>query len=163
MTSPYSHRFVPTLKTPTKQTGGRSPSLIKIVLTAGAVTLGFEVAQQFLARSYYRHAWKVYMQKKKSGQLSVLESFRTSSPAELRSQWMPKFYKAMGGDVVFWLLKNPRYIPHDMRAYICIASLWISLRPEDRKKFKSRDEFYDFCKELGGSIRDLLIKREGKL
>ncbi|MCP1245997.1 hypothetical protein NKW54_08595 [Acetobacter cerevisiae] len=158
MTSPYSHRFVPTLKTPTKQTGGRSPSLIKIVLTAGAVTLGFEVAQQFLARAYVNHKWKVYRQKDRPGEL-----FSCVNQSDLRSEWMCRFFEAIGGDKFLWLLKNPRWLLNDMRCYFYRGSLWISIPPAGRKKFKSREEFYDFCTELGKYIGDLLRKREEKL
>lgn len=146
-----------------KHAAGPFPALIKTVLTAGAVAIGFEVAQQATARAYYLHAWRAYHQKKKSGKIPVFTPFQTSPSGELRSQWAVKLYEAMGGDHAFCLLKNPRSIPHNVRACIFRTSLWIFLLPTEREKFKSREEFYDFCIEVGGSIGALLITRRSKL
>ncbi|MCG0998169.1 hypothetical protein [Acetobacter persici] len=146
-----------------KHAGGNSPSFIKIVLTAGVVALGFEVAQQVLARAYCQQAWHAYWRKKESEQIPVHTRFQTRPSDELRSQWVTNFFEATGVYNALWLLMRPRDIPQNIRAYMFIASLWILLSSEQRKKFISRGEFYDFCEESRLSIRDLLIKREAKL
>jgi hypothetical protein len=110
---------------------------LPVVLVAGAMILGFEIAQQAIAERYARKNQKL------GGIINGL------SASDVRPNWVLRVYYGSGCARAVWWIRNPRQVCLRLRFALFYAVLWfVWANPYGRKIVKSRKQRVDMTDKV---------------
>lgn len=125
--------------------------ILPIVLVAGVMILGFEIAQQAFSEL---HAQKIRKRERLCG-------WREAS--DFRPNWVLRLYHASGAWKVVWWMSNPRAMCLRLRQDLIYAALWfVWANPHGRKIVKSRKQRRNITEKVMDYFRDAINSTEGQ-
>ncbi|AKR49746.1 hypothetical protein [Acetobacter pasteurianus] len=128
--------------------------ILPIVLVAGVMILGFEIAQQAFSEL---HAQKMKKIRRLEGPINGWAA------SNFRPDWVLRLYYASGAWKVVWWMSNPRAICLRLRQDLIYAALWfVWATPHGRKIVKSRKQRRNITEKVRDYFRDAINLTEGQ-
>ncbi|CCT58533.1 hypothetical protein [Acetobacter pasteurianus] len=125
--------------------------ILPIVLVAGVMILGFEIAQQTFAELLARKI------RKREGRIIEQRS------SDFRPDWVLRLYYASGAWIVVWWMSNPRAMCLRLRQDLIYAALWfVWADPHGRKIVKSRKQRRNITEKVMDYFWDAINSTEGQ-
>ncbi|MCP1243264.1 hypothetical protein [Acetobacter lambici] len=125
--------------------------ILPIVLVAGVMILGFEIAQQAIAERYARKNQKL------GGIINGL------SASDVRPNWVLRVYYGSGCAKAVWWIRNPRQVCLRLRFALFYAVLWfVWANAYGRKIVKSHKQRLNVTNKVMDHLLETLSSTEGQ-
>ncbi|MFS8367801.1 hypothetical protein ACJRO0_09950 [Acetobacter oryzifermentans] len=128
--------------------------ILPIVLVAGVMILGFEIAQQAFSELHARKMKKIRRRE---------EPINGWAASNFRPDWVLRLYYASGAWKVVWWMSNPRAMCLRLRYEVLYAALWfVWANPHGRKIVKSRKQRLNLTEKALERLIEIVNSTEGQ-